>query len=280
MIQPQEIEVRILTEITEFEEIGRLQLEALGMDEDDIFPPKLITIAHENGGAVVGAFDPGGNLVGFAFNFPGSRHGKLIEWSYLSRIVPGLQDQGLRKRLKLAQRQAVLEKGIDTICWAFDPLDASRARLSFHVLGAVCREYAVDFPDPLNDFRRTSISDDNLIVEWHLNAERVLQRTGASPLEPAVAPDAYLIEPSELREESPPSSVREIAKDMREVAVPVPADCAALEGSDPKAAEDWQNLVRTVLMKFLLRESFQIEDVLIVADFPRWFWYILRNQKN
>lgn len=274
------ITVRVLTQIDEFEEIGRLQHEALGMDENDIFPPKLITIAHENGGVVVGAFDPEGNLVGFAFNFPGSRYGKIIEWSYLSRIVPELQDQGLRKRLKLAQRQAVLDKDIETICWAFDPLDASRARLSFHILGAICREYATDFPDPLNDYRCTTIKDDNLIVEWNLNEKRVLQLSGADPREPELPLAAFLIKPSELRQSLPPSGVPGITGGLHEVAVPVPADCATLEFNDPKAAEAWRKLVRSVLMDLLSDGHFQIEDVLFLAGFPRWFWYILRNEKN
>ena len=53
MCQEFEYTVRVLESLAEFEEIGRLQQAALGIPEDAIFPPKLIYVANENGGAAV-----------------------------------------------------------------------------------------------------------------------------------------------------------------------------------------------------------------------------------
>jgi predicted GNAT superfamily acetyltransferase len=268
------ITVRTLNSSREFEEIGRLQRQAFGFSDYDAFPTKLITVAHENGGSAVGAFNEEGHLVGFAVNFPGSRYGRIIEWSYLIRVLPAYRGLGLRKRLKLAQREAVLAKGVDMICWGFDPLDTSRARLSFHDLGAVCSEYVADFPDPLNDLRRTAIVDDVLVAVWKLNDERVLARIEADTPEQALQPDAYIIDPSQLNHYQPSAELPVVANRGPVLAIPVPADFEALERDSFSSAESWRQYVRGML-KACLAEGYTIVDIARDPAAPGWSWYVL-----
>jgi len=188
----QDYEIRLLASLDEFEAIGRLQIEHLRIPPEDAFPPKLIMVAHENGGTAVGAFDPDGGLVGFAINFPGNRYGRLIEWSYILGVAPQARGCDLELRLKLAQRQAVLDAGGDILCWAVNPLDAKAARLSFHELGAVCREYAPSFPDlPKNEHTRPDVAG-RLIALWQLESERTIACLGSPPPEQVFPLEACL----------------------------------------------------------------------------------------
>ena len=40
-------------------------------------------------------------------------------------VAPGYQGRGVGYRLKLAQREAVLDQGIDLITWTYDPLESN-----------------------------------------------------------------------------------------------------------------------------------------------------------
>jgi predicted GNAT superfamily acetyltransferase len=277
MVVGEQVSIRTMTTLEDFEEIGRLQRQALGFSDDDIYPPKLITVAHENGGSAVGAYNSKGELVGFAFNFPGSRYGLIIEWSYLLRVVPAYRGRGLRKRLKLAQREAVLAKEVETICWGFDPVDVARARLSFHDLGAVCSEYVTDFPDPLNDFRRAAIMDDILVAVWNLNDQRVLSRIDGDPPEPGIPPEVCLIKPDKLGRLPAPGAL-EAGNGRPMLALPIPADFDRLEANDSESAEAWKVFVRAALKGWLKRE-YSIEEFAAQHETPGWFWYILRRNQ-
>ena len=54
------------------------------------------------------------------------------------------RDCGVGRRLKLAQREDALTRGIDLIEWTFDPLEIKNAYLNIEKLGAIARRYNVD----------------------------------------------------------------------------------------------------------------------------------------
>jgi hypothetical protein len=56
-------------------------------------------------------------------------------------VREGYRDQRIGARLKLAQREDALRRGIERMEWTFDPLEIKNAFLNIHKLGAVVRRY-------------------------------------------------------------------------------------------------------------------------------------------
>jgi predicted GNAT superfamily acetyltransferase len=269
--------IRTLHTYDDFEAIQQQEAEILGLDEKDVFPAKLMMVASETGGAVVGCFDPAGKLVGFVVNFPGYRYGRIIEWSYLISILPSLRGRGLERRLKWAQREAALARGVSMICWGFDPLDAGAARRNLHELGAVCSEYLLDFPDPMSGPVYGRFSADRLIARWRLEDAAVKARINATPRETEIPEGSRLVNPLPARYDPP--SPNEIDLDRRDVflTLPVPVDIPALRRDSPGAVERWLSLVRCVFQHYF-KIGYTAEDFTFRQDEPPgWGWYVLRK---
>jgi predicted GNAT superfamily acetyltransferase len=156
---------------------------ALGPGDGSI-NPRLLTGIQHNGGHVVGAF-LGPRLVGFAYSFLGrdpARPTALYQYSALAVVAEGMQDRGIGRRLKLAQRERCLADGIERMRWAFDPFKTRNAHVNLDVLGGEviafnpamygARGFGADRED----------ESDRFVVEWPL------ARTGPAPTWPAPAP--------------------------------------------------------------------------------------------
>jgi chorismate synthase len=68
-----------------------------------------------------------------------------------------------------------LEKGIETITWTFDPLQAVNAHLNFEKLGVFADRYKVNYYGDTSSFLHRT-GTDRLWVTWLLNSERVKRR--------------------------------------------------------------------------------------------------------
>lgn len=277
-MEDEEITLRTLKEYDDFEEIMRQEVETLELAEKDIFPSKLMMVASETGGAVVGAFDRRGKLVGFVFNFPGFRYGRIIEWSYLISVLPAQRGRGLERRLKLWQREAALERGVSLICWAFDPLDPRAARRNLNGLGAVCDEYMVDFPDPMSGPVYGKNASDRLVARWHLEDERVISRLKDPAADVEIPTESRVIEVADdsgdffLRR--PPAL--DLTGDL--VALPIPSEISSLRRENIEIFTKWQDAVGKVLTHYF-SNGYTAEDfVLTPKGNPLWGWYILRRR--
>src|SRR3982750_959187 len=136
--------LRDLTALSDLRLVERLQKEVWGVADLEIFPALALTPVIEVGGVLIGAFD-GPRMVGFVFGFPGHEKGKLILHSDMLAVHPEYRRLGLGYQLKMAQRERALAKGIETITWTFDPLQARNARLNFGKLGVISNSYRPDY---------------------------------------------------------------------------------------------------------------------------------------
>ena len=75
-MQPAAFTIRDLKTYEEFYQVHQLQQTIWGFDEPGIglYPPFLFT-ASKNGGVVLGAFDPGDQMIGYIFSFLGREPG-------------------------------------------------------------------------------------------------------------------------------------------------------------------------------------------------------------
>jgi predicted GNAT superfamily acetyltransferase len=241
------LSIRPLNTVDDFRACEALQQQVWAMPDNlEVVPLHLLVTVQRNGGLLLGAFD-GDDLVGFVFGFPGvSSNGKLKHCSHLMGVASSHRSRGVGYKLKLAQRELVLDQGIDLITWTYDPLESRNAYLNIHKLGGVCRTYTRDYYGPLTDGLGAGLPSDRFQVEWWISTERVCRCLAgdsvsrlADPILQVNAttrtPEGYLM-PGAI-------SLRENARTIR---FEIPADFQALKAAAPALALDWRLAVRRI----------------------------------
>ncbi|HEY0785246.1 MAG TPA: GNAT family N-acetyltransferase [Acidobacteriaceae bacterium] len=167
-----------------------LQQQTWEYEDREVLPRKGFLLARELGGQVIGAFHPSGELVAFAMSMPGfepaqpaasagESHPRPYLHSHMLAVRPGFRDAGLGARLKLAQREDALARGIDRMTWTFDPLAAKNAYFNLHRLGAIACRYSPDFYGVSSSRLHGGLPTDRLHAEWWMRSSRVLSRVAA-----------------------------------------------------------------------------------------------------
>jgi predicted GNAT superfamily acetyltransferase len=171
----------------ELEACVQLQVETWGYDPTDVIPRKAFLVWQKVGGQVIGAFDteipdsaPDGgpeSLVGFVLALPGvkTENGEPRPYlhSHMMAVEASYRNRGLGVKLKLAQRDEALARGIRHIEWTFDPLEIKNAFLNIHKLGAIARSYFVDFYGVSSSRLQGGLPTDRLLAEWELDSPHV-----------------------------------------------------------------------------------------------------------
>jgi predicted GNAT superfamily acetyltransferase len=167
-----------------------LQIETWGYDESDAIPRKTFLLAQRIGGQVIGAFETGSEgadeqgskevretLVGFAMSLPGLKSTpkgpRPYIHSHMLAVRPSHRNRGLGMQLKWEQRREALSRGILHMEWTFDPLEIKNAFMNIHRLGAVSREYRVNFYGVSSSRLQGGLPTDRLLAEWELDSPRV-----------------------------------------------------------------------------------------------------------
>ena len=168
------IEIRNIESLAEMREVERLQREIWGVEDLEVYPALALKPQTEVGGILIGAFDEG-RLVGFVFGFPGILDGETIIHSDMLGISEGYRSHNLGYLLKLAQREAAIQRGVKRITWTFDPLQSRNAHFNFSKLGVIADRYYVDYYGVTSSFLHR-FGTDRLWVTWLLNSDRVRTR--------------------------------------------------------------------------------------------------------
>jgi predicted GNAT superfamily acetyltransferase len=247
--------LRDLETLDDFDAVVRLQREVWG-DDDEILPRSLCVIIAKIGGILIGAADDSGRLVGFVCSFPGVRHGRTIQWSHMMAVRPAARGQALGLRLKLAQRERALQRGVELIEWTYDPLLASHARLNVRQLGAVVESYLDDVYGPSISPLHGGAPTDRFIASWHVASPHVARRVEAGAL---VARDASIGQaPAVLptREDGAfrrPLGEPDLSREEARLRVEIPADFARLLREAPDLALAWRLTARRVFHTYFAR---------------------------
>jgi predicted GNAT superfamily acetyltransferase len=150
-----------------------LQKRIWGYSDLEIYPLRLLVNLGRTGGQVIGAFGPGGQVVGFVASMAAWRGGRRYYYSLSLGVLPEHENRGLGKALKIAQRNVALKVGIDLIEWTFDPLQSRNAYFNIARLGAIARRYLADHYGPVLSRLQHRRPSDRLIAEWWLKSPRV-----------------------------------------------------------------------------------------------------------
>ncbi|HEV3474641.1 MAG TPA: GNAT family N-acetyltransferase [Actinomycetota bacterium] len=220
----------------------------------------LLRALAAHGGQVLGAFQ-NDEMVGAQVGLIGLGESGPLLHSHITGVAPEVQHQGVGFRLKLAQREWCLERGIDTVSWTFDPLVARNARFNLHKLGAVAVRFHRDYYGPMYDAFNRGDRSDRLEVHWELRTPRV-EAACAGPVPERSGEVAVLLGEKDGWPEpqrgsgGPPLSVR------------VPLDYHGLREDEPAAAAAWRDAVADAL-------ETAFADGLRGGDFTRQGAYVL-----
>ena len=162
--------IRPLTTLEECRQVAALEKTVWGYtDAEDVVPPPVLIVSIKRGGILLGAFDDGGSMRGFVYSMPAIKDGRPTQWSHMLGVTPEMRAAGLGARLKLAQRQAALDMGIDLIEWTYDPLQAANAHLNFAKLGIVVEEYEENIYGESSSPLHSGTPTDRFVAEWRLS---------------------------------------------------------------------------------------------------------------
>jgi predicted GNAT superfamily acetyltransferase len=223
------IEVRALTQHTEFQDAVKLQQAIWGFEEIELLPLRLFVVASKVGGQVFGAFD-GQRMIGFCLAIPGLKAGgKSYLHSHMLGVLPEYRDAHVGRRLKLAQRNEALTRGIDLIEWTFDPLEIKNAFFNIERLGAVVRRYVPNQYGTTTSHLHGGLPTDRCIAEWWISSPRAKaviagERFNSNPVEVRIAIPAdigtvRMVDPKTAREIQREASLQFQAAFDRELAV-------------------------------------------------------------
>ncbi|MGH2627510.1 MAG: GNAT family N-acetyltransferase, partial [Anaerolineales bacterium] len=168
-----EIRIRSARSRSDYDTCVELQRAVWGISDLEITSAiQLIATVHA-GGMVQLAETPDGKAVGFAYAFPALRRGTPHLHSDMLAVLPDRQKRGLGLRLKRAQREEALSRGIKIVTWTFDPLQARNANLNLRRLGAVGFEFLENFYGLTTSSLHHGLPTDRLMVRWDLESPRV-----------------------------------------------------------------------------------------------------------
>lgn len=150
-------------------------------DLEDVVPVHQLLTAVKYGGVMIGAFDAD-VMIGFCYGFVGLSEGRPLLCSHMLAVLPSHRGHGIGVALKLAQRQACLDQGLDLMHWTFDPLEAVNGRLNVARLGGIARLYHPNLYGEMRDSLNAGMPSDRLVVEWHLSGARAAAAAAGRPL--------------------------------------------------------------------------------------------------
>ncbi len=242
--------IRPLTTPADYAACVELQQETWGPNFGDFVPPTILKVAQRLGGVAAGAFDDDGLLLGFVFGFTGVEHGRVVHWSDMLAVRPGLRDAGLGRRLKEWQREAARRVGAEVMYWTFDPLVARNAHLNFNRLGARAHEYVREMYGEPTSLLHRGLGTDRLVVAWAITGEP------ATSLCPDGTPSAVA---SELREaplvgSTPPEELPPAVR------IVIPLDIHAVVSTDPAAAMGWRQTTR-IAWEWALANDYEVAGI-------------------
>lgn len=135
---------------------------ALGFAARDAIPAWFIQTAVSCGGVALSALD-GERVVGFSFAIPAD-DGALFSCGLA--VAPSHRGQRLARRLKLAQRERALARGVASIRWTADPLSAPALAVYLSGLGARLDAYE---PELYASVRPARVPPDDVVIRWELH---------------------------------------------------------------------------------------------------------------
>jgi predicted GNAT superfamily acetyltransferase len=249
-----DIVVRLAGARADYDACVLLQRSVWGLEDIEVTSAiQLIATTHA-GGMLHVAETADGRPVGFAYAFAALRGGIPHLHSDMLAVLPEYQQRGLGLRLKWAQREEALSRGLSLITWTFDPMQARNANLNLRRLGATATELLENFYGVTTAPLHHGLPTDRLLVRWDLAAPRVQELTAqGEPTRTVPAPEAPRINEVKWQAGWPVSSEPRLDLETETLLLEIPPDWDILCRAAPRVADGWQAKVRQALLAYLGR---------------------------
>jgi predicted GNAT superfamily acetyltransferase len=178
-------------------------------------------------------------------------------------------DRGVGFALKHAQRTWALGHGVASMVWTYDPLSSRNARFNLVKLGAVARDYTVDFYGPLDDGVNAGDETDRLTTVWALAGPRTAAAAYGRHADLPGPDPASSTEKVDVAPDGGPLTLH----DAGGLWCRVPTDIVAVRRQDPELAARWRSAVREVFVAAFARG-------LAATSMTRDGWYRLEGAEQ
>ena len=259
------VEIRDLTTIEEFRQVVALEQAIWGYTDtaDLVTVPVFIFTVHR-GATLLGAVEPSGRMVGFAYAVMGMKDRRPMQWSHMAGVLPEFRG-GLGYRLKLAQRERALSQGLDLIEWTFDPLQAMNAHFNFAKLGCVADEYAANFYGESTSALHRGTPTDRLVASWRIAEAHVVRRLEQATALRARSHDvsaAPIVNPTGLDGQWRKVTSIDLARDDRRVWIEIPTGFTEMQQQAPDRALQWRMDLRQMFEAYFAKGYRAVDFVL------------------
>ena len=260
-----DVAIRDLTTIDEFRQVVALEQAIWGYTDtaDLVTVPVFIFTVHR-GATLLGAFEPSGRMVGFAYAVMGMKDQRPMQWSHMAGVLPEFRG-GLGYRLKLAQRERALSQGLDLIEWTFDPLQAMNAHFNFAKLGCVADEYAANFYGESTSALHRGTPTDRLVASWRIAEAHVVRRLEQSTALRARSHDvsaAPIVNPTGLDGPWRKVASIDLSRDDRRVWIEIPTGFTEMQQQAPDRALQWRMDLRQMFETYFAKGYRAVDFVL------------------
>jgi predicted GNAT superfamily acetyltransferase len=264
--------IRPLTTIEECRQVAALERLVWGLsDAEDVVPPAVLIVSIKRGGILLGAFHDEGPMVGFVYSLAGLKAGRPMQWSHMLGVSPAARDSGIGRKLKLAQREATIEMGLDLIEWTFDPLQALNAHFNFARLGVVVHHYEEDVYGASSSPLHRGAPTDRFIAEWRITTPHVERRIAARDqptMRDARVMAAPIVNPSIGRANWLAPGSADLSCDAPRLLVEIPVGFDVMLASDAALALDWRLSTRQIFESYFAR-GYRAVDFLLARSAGR-----------
>jgi predicted GNAT superfamily acetyltransferase len=272
-----DIEIRPARDRADYDACVSLQRVAWGLADLEITSAIQLLATVHAGGLLLVAEEPDRGIVGFSYAFAALREGEPHLHSDMLAVHPELQARGLGTRLKWAQREEALRRGLRLVTWTFDPMQAKNASLNLRRLGATAAQLLPDFYGTTTAALHHGRPTDRLLARWELDRRRVRERAAHAPTPPVAPPTAPRINEVTWSERRPVSGEPRLGLDALELVLEIPLDWDSLCRAAPEIASHWQATVRAAFLAYLARGYVAVDFLPIGTGTRRSGVYVLRK---
>ncbi|MFN8499882.1 MAG: DUF309 domain-containing protein [Anaerolineae bacterium] len=283
---PPGFEIRRLSRTEEYHEAEEIQCAAWGIiDRVDVTPSHVMVTAQKNGGVVMGAFAPTGEMAGFVWGFLGTGgDGKLKHVSHQLGVLPQYRGLHLGILLKRAQRGEIRRQGLDLMTWTYDPLETVNATLNLTWLGAVCNTFMRNVYGEIRDELNKGLPSDRFQVDWWVRSRWVHERLAlAHPWDFAETVRALpIVNPAQPRPSSPsaPGSL-DVSVTAPEILIQVPYNFQSVKSADLGLALAWRLHTREAFEHYFAHDYSAVAMLRgETADGKAAFYRLRRSARN
>lgn len=244
--------------LTDYKACEEIQREVWRLQDIDIVPVPLLIEMNRTGGILMGAYNSLGDLIGFAFSFPGSSDGAPVHHAHMLAVRVAYRNFDVGFKLKLAQRKEVLKRKIVLITSSFDPMQPLNAYFTLGKLGARADVYREDFYGETTSLADRGLPTDRMMVNWNLDSAAVIRRLETGPAHRDIR--------KELKQRPVINQLIEVAPGMMNSS-PVKLNCTAhqflfevpynlpeIKNRDLGIALEWQGKMRQVFRNYFRKD--------------------------